>query len=285
MMQLVSEVRSTSPRCFLSVLAGVAVFFVASATAAAPCEVPDNGTGTVDLPPLGCEYPGDTAGDIYEIVDGLPPGTTIQMVPVHKGFFCAMALGTCTGPVPGGICEVPGGSLGGNLACAQPDVQLDISGTGLLASFNRFITIPLDWEAHSGPRNPGDPVQSFPTEMFRMQGQIFGDPDFCVLNLRAGSQLGLPSPGTTVLSELPAGDWNVDSFFDITYEIDFQACPGSQLEGFSGTTQGTLRIRTGETLPTAPSVSALSQLGAASLAALLLVAGTTLMLRRRAEFG
>jgi hypothetical protein len=285
MMQLVSEARSPSSRCFLAVLAGVAVFFVASATAAAPCEVPDNGTGTVDLPPQGCEYSGNTAGDIYEFVDGLPPLTTIQMVPVHSHFICANPLGTCTGPLPPGICEVPGGSLGGNLACAQADVELVISGTGALAGFFRVISLPLDWEAHSGPRTPGDPVQSFSTEMVRMQGQLFGDPDFCVFSLRAGSQLGLPSPGTTVLSELPAGDWNVDSFFDITYEIDFQGCPGSVIEGFGGTTQGTLRIRTGETLPTAASVSALSQLGAVSLAALLLVAGTTLMLRRRAEFG
>ena len=59
MLQVVSEARSTS----LAVLASVAMFFVASAAAAAPCEVPDNGTGTADLPSYGCEYPGDTAGD------------------------------------------------------------------------------------------------------------------------------------------------------------------------------------------------------------------------------
>lgn len=281
MPQIASEARSTS----LAVLAGVAIFFVASAAAAAPCVVPDNGTGTADLPPQGCEYPGDTAGDIYEFVNGLPPGTTIQMDPVHKDFFCGAQLGTCTGAVPPLTCEAPGGSLGGNLACAQAVVELVISGTGSLAGFSRLISVPLDWEAHSGPRNPGDPVQFFSTELFRMQGQIFGDPDFCTLVLSAGSQLGLSSPGSTVLSELPSGNWNIDSFFDITYEIDFQGCPGSVLEGFGGTSQGTLRIRTGETLPTASTVSALSQLGAASLAALLLVAGTVLMLRRRAEVG
>ncbi len=281
MLQPDSNARSKS----LALVLGLAVFWLASSATAVPCEVPDNGVGTANLPPAGCEYSGETVADFYELTAGLPPGTTIEMVPVLKNFFCGLPIGTCSAPLPPGICEVAGGNLGGNVTCTQPSVELTITGTGMLAGFSRFITVPLDWETHSGPRNLGDPVQSFSTDVFRMQGQIFGDPDFCVFNLRAGSQLGFPSPGSTVLTELPSGNWNVDSFFDVAYDFEFQGCPGSQLEGFAGSTQSSLRIRTGETLASA-SVPALSPLSAAALGALLLLlVGTVPMIRRRAEHG
>ncbi len=144
-------------------------------------------------------------------------------------------------------------------------VEFQITGTGLLGGFSQVITIPLQWESHSGPRSPGDPVQSFPTEMIGMQGQIFGDPDFCVLNLRAGSGFGLPSPGQTLLTDLPTPDWNVDSFFDLTYEVDFQGCPGSVIEGFGGTSAGSLRILTGATPAPEPGVLAMLIAGSAYL--------------------
>jgi hypothetical protein len=213
-----------------------------------PCDVVDNGTGTVDLPPAGCEYL--SPDEVHEIIDGLPPGTTIELAAIHKNFICGNPIGTCTEPLPGGVCEVPGGSLGGNVDCFQSEAQLEIIGTGSLAGFSRFITVQLDTEVHTGPRNPGDPVQSFPSRMFRLQGQIFGDPDFCTLNLRAGDQLGLPSPGQTVLTDNGNGTFAVDSFFDISYEIDYVGCPGSMLEGFGGTTSGTVRMETGD--PVAP---------------------------------
>jgi hypothetical protein len=109
----------------------------------------------------------------------------------------------------------------------------------------------MDAEVHTGPRNPGDPVQSFPSRLYRLQGQIFGDPDFCVLNIRAGDQNGLPSSGRKLLSDNGDGSFEVDSFFDVTYEIDFQGCPGSILEGFGGTSSGVVRLETGD--PPAPS--------------------------------
>jgi len=106
-----------------------------------------------------------------------------------------------------------------------------------------------------------------------MSGQIFGDPDFDILRFTAGTANGLPSPGHTTLSDLGAGQWNVDSFFDITYTIDFQGAPGGQLEGLSGTTTSSLRIRTGETIPTAPPVPAMSPFAAGALIVILLLTG------------
>lgn len=61
-----------------------------------------------------------------------------------------------------------------------------------------------------------------------------------------------PSTGHTTLTALGGNNWNVDSFFDVVYEIDFQGCPGSILKGFAGTTQGQLRMQTGAAVPEAP---------------------------------
>ena len=97
-------------------------------------------------------------------------------------------------------------------------------GHGTLAGFNRNIVMPLsNMQSHSAPRIPGTTPQSFPTDMFLLQGQIIGDPDFDLLRITGGSGFGMPSPGHTTLTRLgpPGSNWNVDSFFDITYRIDF----------------------------------------------------------------
>jgi hypothetical protein len=51
----------------------------------------------------------------------------------------------------------------------------------------------------------------------------------------------LPSPGHTIFTQNGTG-WTVDSFFDITYRIDFIGAPGGPLAGRSGSTTGTYRF-------------------------------------------
>lgn len=231
-----------------------------------PCTVPDNG-GTVYLPPPGCGYL--SPNDVHEIIDGLPAGTTIQVAAEHKGFFCsacnsgplqghacttnADCLGgqcrpapnpDCSHPVDAG-CNQPGGNLGGESECSQSTLELSLTGTGGLAGFNRNILMSSTFETHTAPRNSGDPVQSFDTEMFKLQGQLpAGDPDFDLLRITAGSGYSLPSPGHTTLTQLPGGNWAVDSFFDIEYRIDFIGAPGGPLAGRSGSTTATIRMAT-----------------------------------------
>ena len=209
---------------------------------ATPCVVPDNGSGTITLPPAGCDY--SSPDEIFLIIDGLPPGTTIELDGPLGQFNCDGAAGVCSLGLGPGVCEAPGGSLGGDGHCFSATLDFALTGTGDLAGYTRQISIPVEAEAHTGPRTPGDPVQTFAIDMFRLQGLVFGDPDFDLLQITFGTDLGLPSPGQTTLTQLPNGDFAVDSFFDITYQINFMGAPGSILEGLSGTTTGSIRIQT-----------------------------------------
>ncbi len=196
---------------------------------AQPCNAPDNGSGTANLP-ADCPYIAPM--DVMRIIDGLPAGTTIECVPTFQGFT--------------GITPTPGGTLGGEVENYGASLMLVMTGTGELAGFNKSVIINHTCETHVAPRTPGTPVQSFDTDMFMLQGQLPpGDPDFDLLRITGGSGLGLPSPGHTTLTQVPGAGWNVDSFFDITYRIDFVGAPTGALAGKSGSTTGTIRWQQG----------------------------------------
>jgi hypothetical protein len=228
--------RFTAPRFALVVLALV---LLPALSLAAPCTVPETGSGTVFLPPPNCGYLSPT--DVHMIIDGLPPGTTIQVAVQHERFF--NVTHDPDPAIPGGEVEKFGSSL-----------RLTLDGTGTLTGFHRNMIVQATCETHTGPHTPGNPVQSFDTEMFALQGQLPpGDPDFDLLRITAGTGFGMPSPGHTTLTLASGGhDWNVDSFFDITYRIDFVGHPGGPLGGHSGSTTGTIRMGTGQPAPPPP---------------------------------
>ncbi|HUR19940.1 MAG TPA: HYR domain-containing protein [Vicinamibacterales bacterium] len=206
-----------------------------------PCTDPGT-NGTVTLPPTGCQYL--SPDQVHMIIDGLPPGTTIQLAAIHKDFICHQSGGppVCTNDCfTVDDCDVTNG------ATEQFDstVQLQLTGTGLLNGWVRNITIPnVSCQSQVGPRTPGNPVQSFDTVMQAIQGQITGDPDFDLLRVTGGTAFGMPSPGHTTLTRQgpPGSNWAVDSFFDITYRIDFVGAPGGALAGRSGSTTATIRM-------------------------------------------
>lgn len=230
----------------LGVFGGMAAAALLSAVTSANatiCTIPAPG----DLPPSCTEgYVSPT--EAHMIIDGLPPGSELLLDASHSEFF--------------NVVRMPGGDLGGEKEAFLSFINMHITGTGVLSGYERFIGMPnVQVETHVGPRNPSDPVQSFDTEMFAMQGQLPpGDPDFDLLRITAGNNFGLPSPGHTTLTRLPSSDFNVDSFFDIEYRIDFVGAPGGPFAGMSGSTTATIRMQAGEPVPE-PSTFLLMGLG------------------------
>jgi hypothetical protein len=248
-------------RLFLGV---VVLAGMTSAAWAQPCTVPDNGSGTVNLPPPGCGYL--SPNDVHEIINGLPPGTTIELDPIHSQFFNV---------------SVNPDSMGGENEEFDSSLQLTLTGTGDLAGFARTLNVPIHCEVHTGARTTGDAVQTFPNEMVSLQGAIFGDPDFDQLQITGGTNLVGPSPGQTTLTRLgpPGSDFQVDSFFDIEYRIDFQGAPGSVLAGMGGVTQGNIHMTTNPST-VQDIVPAGRPWGLALFAAALLLGGGLLVRRR-----
>lgn len=210
------------------VLAGGAVH----AQGSNACFQPDNGTGTVTLPPAGCEYL--SPDQVHMIIDGLPPGTTVILDPIHQDFICRQSTG-----LP---CSQPGGPLGGEVETFTSVGTFRLSGTGALAGWTRTISVPLNVQTATAPRTRGAAVQSFRTDMRRIQGAVSGDPDFDLFEVVGGTDNGHPSPGQTTLTRQADGTYWVDSKFKVGYRIRFIGAPGGKLAGLQGTTPGTVNM-------------------------------------------
>lgn len=218
-----------------STLTGIFILFLASITnfSAAQCTycvTPDNGLGSADIPTT-CS-PG-YSGEMV-IIDGLPIGSTIEIEANLNSPMNFILNG--------------GGNLGGEIILCDALLNMQMTGTGGMAGFSRNIWVPVSMEIHTAPRGYGTGVQDFDMELVNLTGQIFGDPDFCALEVNAGSGQGLFAAGNSTLTRLgpPGSDFQIDSFFDIEYQIDFEGCPGSIIEGNAGQTQDLTLLAAGE---------------------------------------
>lgn len=98
------------------------------------------------------------------MVNGLPPGTTIELRGPITNFY--------------NVVNSAGGTLGAERCTFDAYIDWTVTGTGDLAGFNRHLYVPVSGEIHIGPRNPGDPVQFFPAKIYALEGELFGDPDW-----------------------------------------------------------------------------------------------------------
>jgi hypothetical protein len=233
-------------KTFLTLILALGMISSAFAT---PVLVSDVG-GTAEMP-IQAPYP-SLAPMIIDA--GLPAGSQININAIWLA--------------PTVSAEQVGGTLGGTQAAGGgPLMQWTMQGTGVFAAYNRVLVMPAGsgvasfptpsfgaigstYEVHAAPRTPFVPVQTYATDMFRMFSQIVGvgDPDFDLLRLVAGTDFGLPSPGQTKLTQV-GPNWNVESFYDVTYRIDFVGRAGGTFGGMSGSSTHQVRFQIGQPVP------------------------------------
>lgn len=211
------------------------------------CNLPDNGSGTVDLPPAGCSYL--SPGNFHAIVNSLPPGTQLEVNVTHRGFT--------------NITRTPGGALGGEIEQFDSEVRLEIHGRGTLVSYDRVVVLPgVPVEIHTAPKQPGEPYQTFDSDLRSIVAEISPgdlDSDFQLLRITAGTDNGMPSPGSTTLVE--TNSFDTFGKFDVAYQIEMIGRAGGPLAGLSSTTTGTVTMGTPGTAPEAAPLPALSTRG------------------------
>lgn len=201
----------------------------------------------------GCAQPAQAPGSPFaDTIDQPPnvtPGVMFPLPPTPiidgPGFQILIdniaVLGPSYQPIqPGG--QFPGGDRQSSTATAQ----VRLFGVGTAGGWTRTLFVPMTCTIDSDVRPYGANVQSFPNSIFAIHGQISGDPDFNQLSFYAGVNFGLPGPGHTTLTRLlPGGNWNVDSFYDMTFRIDYFGTSFGVLHGQSGSQTRTAHLQIG----------------------------------------
>ncbi|BCX46940.1 histone H1 protein [Haloferula helveola] len=199
----------------------VAAFLVSFSPlhAVEPVIAPDDGTGSIAFPVLNAPF-----GNSTRVRKGMQELKTLS-----GGIRVEIQSLRCTAVTSSG----PGGNLGGGRqTCDGTAVVVFENDSGL----HHVVSVPVTVVTDTAAGSPGADNQDYDCDMVRLEGQLFGDPDFDLLRIEGGSEFGLPSPGRTTLTRLgpPGSDFAVDSFFDIEYRIDFQGAPGGAIPPTGG---------------------------------------------------
>ena len=196
------------------------------------CLAPDVGTGTAVFPPF-CPHGYRSPRHVRGILDGLPVGSPvladIEIIPLSL------------------ISSTPGGPLGGEVQQWNAKLVFDLTGAGGYAGYTRSLSIAGTVKTCTAPITLGSNPQHLETDLLELFGQLpVGDPDFDLLRIAGGTNFGMPSPGYLSTTSAGGGNWNVDSFFDITYRIDFIGAAGGPFAGRSGSTNDRQQFLNGE---------------------------------------
>jgi len=194
---------------------------------AVTCMVPDIG-GTARFPVDATGgYPGPPS--LRLAVDALPAGSPL--------------LGSLTLTAVS-VTQTNGGALGGHAQSFSGKIDVQLTGVGAYAGYSRLITLPISGQSVSAPRGGSATPQSFEGDVVSIFGQILGDSDFSLFRFTAGSSFGMPSPGHTVFTR-QGNLWSADSYFDLTYQIEFNGAAGGPFAGIHSVTTSANRFQAG----------------------------------------
>lgn len=215
-------VRLHSKTLFLPVRFAAFSFLVAGLTGTAQgqlCLLPENESGTVDLP-LDCQDGYENPEDSIEITDGLPDGSSIR---AHLSWTFS------------DVTRLPGGHLGGAIQTFTPTIVLNLRGTGEFAGFSQFtpLTVNASGEEHSGSFFPFFPSQSIALELVALKGEALSfNPSFSMLRFEAGSAFGLPATMGEAILQLDEPGVCVGGQADGESCARDDQCPDSNSDGF-----------------------------------------------------
>lgn len=137
--------------------------------------------------------------------------------------------------------ELEGGILNGKIEIGDSVVTFDVTGGGTLAGFHHVFTMPAKFQVDSAPHRPGAEIDTFETNMVRIEGE--GSDDlFESIRLVGGTANGYPSPGQ--MSLISKGDEViVDSFFNVGFRLEMKGAKGGAFDGLDNTVEGNVTMR------------------------------------------
>jgi hypothetical protein len=202
--------------------AALGALVAAGAAHASPIIVHDNGTPNhIDLPPG--DYAG-TSGAFEDPFDDASGWIDIELRLLSNGSL-----------------ETPGGALGGHVQTWTGAV-LELTIFGGSFAYYRTLSLPVQVVTHSAPRSgpvPGVGQLVVAQQLRFLSAELTGDPDFDLLRITAGHDLGMPSPGQTTL-EVPydvATEYRVDGFFDVYHAIEIVGAAGGPFAGWNSVSE------------------------------------------------
>jgi hypothetical protein len=138
--------------------------------------------------------------------------------------------------------EAPGGILNGAREIGTSKIDFTLTGGCSLPGFTHTITLPANFEVHSAPRR-GTAIETFDTNMYRIQGVGQADAVFEYVRLIGGTANGYPSPGRMTLASTDGNQVEVESFFNVSFRIEYKGAAGGPFAGIEDSVEGSVIMR------------------------------------------
>ena len=154
--------------------------------------------------------------------------------------------------------QLNGGLLNGTMEIGTSVVTFTVSNTAD-SSYSYTFSLPANFEVDSAPHQPGAPIDTFATNMVRIEGSTTAPNElFDYVHLVGGTANGYNSPGQ--MSIIDKGDSVlIDSFFNVGFRLEFRGAAGGPLEGLEDAVVGNVTMRSQASQGSAPANQGLTK--------------------------